>query len=43
MKTLIKTLTVSIFPKITLNYLNNQLILKRRKPIPKLETRSMLK
>ena len=38
MKTLIKTLTVSIYPKR-----NDQLILKHQTPTPKLQTRSELK
>ena len=38
-----KTLTVPVYPKITQNELNDQLIIKHRKSAPKLRTCSELK
>ena len=43
MEILIKALTVLIYPKITQNKINDQLIIKHQKPTPKLQTRSELK
>ena len=43
LKIFIQTLTVSIYPKIAQNELNEQLIIKHQKPRPKLQIRSELK
>ena len=43
MKILTKPLTMSIYPKITKNQLNYQLIFKNQKPILKFQTLSELK
>ena len=43
MNILIKTLTMSIYPKITYNQLDDRLISKHRKPAPKLQTPGELK